>query len=186
MNNLNSEIVIEEKMEENWDELVSIGMQAREAGDNSQWILGDLALKILKNYGSLTKDGKNVLEKFSANVGVSRNTLRRYKVVSQAWPPEKRDMYMSHRHHMILASRENRFDLIIRASDESWSTECLKKELKKMDGKWDANLAAASMTFTKKEVEEIIRWSENVKTNDMYEITMDKVSRLYKKTMKGN
>lgn len=179
------EIVIQEFVKErkSWEEIVQSGMLAREAKDNSQWLLGDLAVEVETFF-----PGK--LEEFASKIGVNKETLRRYKTVSLAWPPSTRLKFLSHRHHQILASRSDRREWLEKAHDNSWSCEALMVELKKADGKWDEKLAVASMSFSRGEIEEISRWYRQIlekwpeKLNEFSHIVYDKVKRFLKKTEK--
>lgn len=180
------DIVIEQQIQQkkSWDEVIQLGMEAREAKDNAQWILGDLAIEVDTFF-----PGK--LEEFSAKIGVNKETLRRYKTVSRAWPPETRLTYLSHRHHQILAAREDRKEWLEKAHDNSWSCELLEVELKKSEGKWDEKLAVASMSFARGEVEEVIRWYRLIlekwpeKLSEFSHEVHEKMMRFLKRTEKG-
>lgn len=113
-----TEIVIKQQV--SWEEAVSRGLEMREAKDNSQWSLGDLALTIEKAYGV------DSLGKFAIEININKKSLQQYRRVSGAFPPSTRSAYLSHRHHMILASKENRFELLRKAEDENLTTSQLE------------------------------------------------------------
>lgn len=135
-----------------WEELVSSGVSAREAKDNSQWLLGDLALQVEKNYG------KDSIGKFGGDIGVNKNTLQRYRTVSKIWKPSERIDILSHRHHMVLASREDRLEWIERAADSMWSVEELKIRLTKKESGIDDKVKVGSMLLRKDEWELFLKW----------------------------
>jgi len=179
-------IVVEERIhhKKSWDEIVQLGMEAREMKDSAQWVLGDLAMEVETFF-----PGK--LEEFAAQIGVNKETMRRYKTVSQSWPPETRLPYLSHRHHQVLASRKDRKEWLEKAHDNSWSCEMLGVELKKSEGKWDDKMAVASMSFGRGEIQEIINWYRYIyehwpeRLNDFSHQVYEKMERFLKKTEKG-
>lgn len=121
------EIVINEVI--SWEEAVSIGMELRLAKDNSQWDLGDLASKVETVYGT------DAIGKLANDIGLNKKSMMQYRRVSQAFPPNQRLDILSHRHHMILAPREDRLEWLQQAADNSWSTMQLTRELALADGK---------------------------------------------------
>jgi hypothetical protein len=135
-----------------WETLVSVGVQAREAKDNSQWLLGDLAMQVEKSYG------KDSLGKFSADIGVNKNTLNRYRSVSKVWKPSERVEVLSHRHHMVLSSREDRLEWIEKAAENMWSVEELKIRLTKSEQGIEDKVKVGSMLLRKDEWETILKW----------------------------
>jgi len=114
-----------------WEEAVSIGIELRAMKDKSQWELGDLALKVEKCYGT------DALGKFANEIGINKKSLQQYRRVSAAFPKEKRVPHLSHRHHLILAAKENRFEWLEKAAVNNWSTTQLQLELKKAEGKFE-------------------------------------------------
>jgi len=149
-----------------WEEILSDAIVALNAKDNSQWMLGDLAMEVEASYGS------PMIEEFAIKIGVNKETIRRYKVVSKAWPVSWRnefkspdgDLCLSHRHFQILAGRENRMELAREAADQGLTCDALTVELMKKDGKYDEKTAVASMSFNKAEVEEILSWLTQIRT----------------------
>lgn len=65
-------------MARSWSELVEEGLKAQENGP--QWVLGDLALEVETDHGEAS------LERYAADIEVEYNSLRRYRVVSSAYP----------------------------------------------------------------------------------------------------
>lgn len=176
------EIVIEEKAEvrRSWEDVISDGLTAREAKDSSQWILGDLAVEVEKLF-----PGR--LDEFGSKIGVSKETLRRYKVVSLAWPPEKRLPFLSHRHHQILAGRKDRYEWIEKAHDNEWSCERLGVELKKQEGKWEENMELKRINFTMEEASELVKWYEVIREKFpevLTEISNNTIEKI-RKVLKG-
>lgn len=103
-----------------WEEAVSTGLELREAKDNSQWLLGDLALKIEKVYGV------DSIGKFAIDININKNSLQQYRRVSRAFPPTTRSQLLSHRHHLILAGSEERFKLLKECEDNGTTTAQLE------------------------------------------------------------
>ncbi len=134
-----------------WEELVSSGIIAMELRNQTQWVLGDLALEVEKQYG------RDSLGQYATAIGVKRATLARYRSVSKAWPPEGRIDMLSHRHHMILAAKEDKRELLEKCADNEWSTEKLLIELRKKKLGIE-NEPATSVLLKKTELETIIRW----------------------------
>ena len=106
-----------------WEEAVSKGMELREVKDNVQWELGDLALEVDTAYG------QDSIGKFSNDIGINKKSLQQYRRVSTAFPLETRIAYLSHRHHLILAAREDRLEWLKKAADNNWTTTQLYREV---------------------------------------------------------
>lgn len=109
---------IEQKI--SWEEAVSIGLELREGKDMSQWNLGDLALKVEKDYGV------DSLAKLAIEININKNSLSQYRRVSRAFPPKTRSKILSHRHHLILAGSEDRFKLLKECEDNGTTTSQLE------------------------------------------------------------
>ena len=180
-------MVIEQRkiQKRDWEEILSDGMEAREAKDNSQWVLGDLAVEIEVYYGP------GMLGEFASKIGVNKGTLKRYATVSKAWLPKDRLSFCSHRHHQVLAGRKDRKEWLKKAHDNSWNVEGLGIELKKAAGEWDEKLAVASMSLARGEIEEVLRWYRQIfrkwpeKLNTFSRQVNEKMKLFLKKTEKG-
>ena len=114
---------MEQKM--SWEEAVSRGLQLRESKDNSQWDLGDLALAVEKVYGV------DSLGKFSIDININKKSLQQYRRVSSAFPLNTRSKLLSHRHHLILASHDDRFALLKECEDNGTTTSQLELRFSK-------------------------------------------------------
>jgi hypothetical protein len=108
-----------------WEEAISIGLELREGKDQSQWRLGDLALSVEKAYGV------DSLGKFAIEININKNSLQQYRRVSKAFPPRTRSKVLSHRHHLILAGQEYRFDLLKEAEEKNLTTSQLEMRYSK-------------------------------------------------------
>lgn len=115
-----------------WEEAVSKGMELREMKDNVQWELGDLAMDVDTAYGL------DSIGKFANEIGINKKSLQQYRRVSAAFPNNKRIAYLSHRHHLILAAREDRFDWLQKAADNNWTTTQLYREVAIDEGRHEA------------------------------------------------
>ena len=103
-----------------WEELCSTGLELRANKDESQWRLGDLALLVEKSYGS------NSLAKFAIDININKNSLSQYRRVSSAFPPHTRSQVLSHRHHLILAGQDKRFELLKECEEKNITTSQLE------------------------------------------------------------
>jgi len=103
-----------------WEDAVIAGLELREAKDNSQWRLGDLALLVEKAYGV------DSLGKFAIDINIPKKSLQQYRRVSNAFPPHARSKILSHRHHLILAAQENRYALLKECEEQNITTSQLE------------------------------------------------------------
>jgi hypothetical protein len=122
INNVPTEWVEQLEQKISWEEAVSIGLELRENKDNSQWNLGDLALKVEKSYGV------DSLAKLAIEININKNSLSQYRRVSRAFPPETRSKILSHRHHLILAGQDDRFNLLRECEEQNITTSQLEKK----------------------------------------------------------
>lgn len=108
------------------EEFISVGMTLREKKDGINWELGDLADDFTKEFGP------KALTEFSKGIGIEIGTLKRYRDVARAYPPEIREEFkaLSWTHFRLLAAHENRFNLLKAAVDNSWSVEKLAVMMK--------------------------------------------------------
>lgn len=136
-----------------WEELVSTGMQAREMKDKAQWVLGDLALQIETFYGM------DAIGKYATEIGVNKETLKRYRSVSKAWLPEERVDILSHRHHQILAGKVDKHAWAEKAADNTWSCEKLQVEMMKMEAP-DLSKTSINISFEREDLQVLIHWYE--------------------------
>lgn len=171
--------------EQRWEALISQAMEAREAKDNAQWIIGDIAAEVEKTYGS------GALVAFAQEISVNKNTFRRYKLVSQAFPPEERIDLLSHRHHMMLAAREDRHKWLQLAADNNWSTDNLQVELGKYEGKIDEDFSSCNISFIRGDLARVTGWYQKLTdipgmTNEEDTIIYEKLSGKLKKLDKGD
>lgn len=156
-----------QKNQRGWEEILSDAIVALNAKDNSQWLLGDLGLEVENTFGP------GMIEEFAIKIGVNKETIRRYKTVSKAWPKEWRkefvtpdgDYCLSHRHFQLLAPREDRMQWARMAADNQWSCDALTVELMKEKGTYDKNTAIATMSFNSVEIGEILVWFNKIREN---------------------
>lgn len=136
MDTLSPTIVHEIRAHISWEEAVSRGMELRSAKDNSQWDLGDLALEVRSVYG------KDSLGTFANEILINKKSLQQYRRVSAAFPPKQRSPYLSHRHHMLLAAKEDRLQWLKRAEENNLTVTQLERELAISEGKSPNNTEA--------------------------------------------
>lgn len=114
-----------------WEEVVSTGMELREEFDKNQWLLGDLSQKVYERWGS------QGVEAYAITIFVQKTTLNRYRDVSRRISLELREKYnlLSWSHFRIASGREDPEHALKLASDNNWSVENMANQLKKIDGK---------------------------------------------------
>lgn len=117
------QIVQEIVIEDQWESLVSEGIEARELKDRSQWRLGELADQVEVKYGD------NSIGMFAYAIGVNKASLLRYRDVYRAFKGKEINPVMSFSHHMKAAATENPEEWIEKAYENSWSVEKLSIEI---------------------------------------------------------
>lgn len=132
---MKNEIVLEQQVTdhtqaEDWEELVSMGMEVRENHDQSRWILGDLADKVAVQYG------KHSIEQYAITIFVQKTSLMRYRDVSRKISPHLREKHkmLSWTHFRTAAGQENPAYWLEKADDNGWSVENLATQIKKSKG----------------------------------------------------
>lgn len=111
---------------QDWEQLVSMGMEVRHQKDGLQWILGDLASQVEVVYG------KKTIEAYAREIYVGKSTLLRYRDVARAYKPELRQAYpmLSWSHFRLVAALDDRLELLLLANDNTWTVEQLAMEVK--------------------------------------------------------
>jgi len=70
--------------------------------------------------------GVDSLGQFAIDININKKSLQQYRRVSAAFPENTRSKILSHRHHLILASQENRFELLAKCERENITTSQLE------------------------------------------------------------
>lgn len=109
-------VVLEAPKEARWKYLVDEGVKASDAKDNAQWLLGELALTIAKEYG------KSKLSKYAKEIGVDYTTLTRYRQTARAFEKLQRCNFLSWMHHYVASKTDARFEWLQKARENNWST----------------------------------------------------------------
>lgn len=114
------------KTKHSWEEYITLGMQARETKDSSQWKLGDLASEMITDYG------EDTIGKFGYAIGVEKKTLLNYRTIASRFDPNIRSKYrkLSFSHFATLVTTDKPEAWLEKADDEDWSVETLRKQLK--------------------------------------------------------
>lgn len=122
-----AEIVEEKKVEKTWEEYLVEGLNARESGDMSAWILGDLSTGIQKDYG------EDSIGKYAVGIGVAKKTLMNYRTVASSFPTDTRNKYrkLSFSHFKAVAGLEKPEAWLEQADDNDWPVEKLSIEVRK-------------------------------------------------------
>jgi hypothetical protein len=180
---LSEPITAEVRMvEENrdWETIVTQALEARKEIDGGQWEIGDLADQVESNYG------EDSIGRFAVDIGIPKETVRRWRSVSRAFPIEDRIDFLSHTHHRVVASREDRFELLNWALENSASVESLVEEMKLRDGEIDEVIARKSLSLKRNDLESLSRWY-NTAVSSGYspnELDLDLIERVERSLMK--
>lgn len=107
-----------------WGRIVAEGLAARAAADGGCWRIGHLALLVERRYAS------GALQRFSAAIGESYGTVRRYRWVAKAYDPDIRLRLptLSFSHFQTVAGHPDRLTWLQRAARGSWSVDRLTRE----------------------------------------------------------
>jgi hypothetical protein len=62
---------------------------------------------------------KEGLQNYALDIGENYNTLRNYRTVAEAYPIDARASKLSHRHHHVIAAREDRQEGLAKAASAS-------------------------------------------------------------------
>ncbi len=108
---------------ETWDDFIAPGVRAREAIDGGRWLLGDLADAATTDYG----EGR--LHVYERAIGVSFDSLRRYRDVARAFDPATRVAALSWEAHREVAALDDREEWLRRAASGGWSVSRLRAEI---------------------------------------------------------
>lgn len=105
-----------------YEGLVEAGREAREQADNMQWVEGDLALQVEAlpgderprdpETGAFIADEEKALKRYAEDVEIAYSTLTEYRRTAEAWPTPSRLGVVAWDTHRVLASQEDRFELI--------------------------------------------------------------------------
>jgi len=91
-----------EQQKLSWEEYVSQGIIARESKDNSQWLLGDLALGVKKDYG------EDSIGKYATEISVVKKTLVNYRTTANTFEKSSREDFsrLSFTHFQLCAGQD--------------------------------------------------------------------------------
>lgn len=115
---------IYQKNKIDWITAVSIGIGLREIKEFSQWFIGDLAHKVKTEYGEKS------IPQFAREIGLSPGTIYEYKRVAELIPKDKRLLFLSFRHHQMVARLNNAPKWLEKAHDNEWTTRQLYRAIK--------------------------------------------------------
>lgn len=118
-----------ERMDDNWETLVSAGQMIAEAHDRNRWTLGDLGGKVVRRYGD------DSIGNFAAAINIRPSTMYDYTACSAFYNAEDRVAFpplnWSH-YRAALKAKEHDLAMtwLARAADEGWTVEELNEALK--------------------------------------------------------
>jgi hypothetical protein len=120
-----------------WDELTAAWIEVQEAGDQTQWTLGDIANEVIRSTGAKGAAATEVLDKFAADVKQKRDTVRQYRWVSNAFPKyENRESGLSWSHYRAAAKMANQGTQMLwidEAVNNDWSVAQLQDQIKNVE-----------------------------------------------------
>lgn len=116
-------------VDESWTSLVSAGIQIVEAHDRNRWALGDLGLKVERNYG------EESLGKYANEILIRPKTMYDYASVSGFYSDDYRAMFPSlswshYRVAMGATDLEDAIEWLVRAADEGLNVDQLDALIK--------------------------------------------------------
>lgn len=107
-----------------WNEKVERGRRLVSEINDHKWELGDLANEVCPSTQTTAHDDR--IAKFADEIGLPMNTLRKYRMVSAAWPLGTRVPRQTWTTHRLLAAQDDRFDII---AEQSWTYNSLSDRL---------------------------------------------------------
>lgn len=125
-----TELQVAVEQSQDWESIVSTGMEAKESIDSSRFVLGDLASKVETIWG------KDMINEYAKAIGIEKRSLQRYRDVSRKIPSELREEFrhMSWSHFRLASGQIDPRKWIEKASDEQWSVELLSIRIKEAHG----------------------------------------------------
>ena len=122
-----NDVVEERPYKKSWEEYVTLLQGTRESKDDSQWLAGDLALGVAKDYG------EDSLGKIAYAGGYEKKTLMNYRTISKRFPVHIREKYkkLSWSHFSSVSAEKitQPEAWLEKADDEDWSVENLRKQV---------------------------------------------------------
>lgn len=120
-----------EKIGDTWEELVTSGIEVASAQDKNRFLLGDIALKVERNYRERS------LEEFARAINVRRTAVYDYSRVSKFYPKETRDFPMCSWSHYRAAMRAGQlaFDWLEECAANGWPVGVFVEKLNEYLGK---------------------------------------------------
>ena len=85
-----------------WEDLVMAGLELGRVEDRCQWDWGELAEEV----------GGEALKDYAEKVGKEYDTLRQYRQVVRAFPPDERSSELSFYHHRTRCPNRGQYDTI--------------------------------------------------------------------------
>lgn len=108
-----------------WIEKVARGRALVSEINDRKWELGDLANEVVPAAANgVHNDG--LLGEFASEIGITVDTLRKYRMVATSWPAGKRFPAQTWTTHMTLAAHPDRFDII---AERTWTYNSLSDRL---------------------------------------------------------
>lgn len=123
-----------------WEMVVSAGIQASDKGDESRWLIGDLALLVRTEYG------EDSIGKWAKDIKCPVDRVKEYRTVCGFWDRElsaradflaelKNIYYTHYREAMRLKDYDAAVEFIEECAMNDWSVEAARLELDKRLGK---------------------------------------------------
>lgn len=107
----------------NLEDLTNELIEARKLGDRANWKMGDLAGQIKVSYG------EEQLQRCAEMAGVEYGTLLEYRRVATKYQSPDRVEKLGWSFHQLVATRDDRMQLLKRAERERWTLARLREEI---------------------------------------------------------
>lgn len=111
--------------ENQWDEKVARGRALVTEINDRKWELGDLANEVCPATGNGVRND-DTLGKFADEIGLTRESLKKYRYVAARWAAGTRVPAQTWTTHRMLAERDDRFDVI---AEQTWTYNSLSDRL---------------------------------------------------------
>jgi hypothetical protein len=111
------------------DECITLGRRILAEAEGLAWALGDLAAYVDVTYGG------QELQRWAGAVGIPYETARRYRYVARQFGNGTRVPHLTHRHHLVVAARADRQDLLALAAARHWSAATLHRYVEELEAR---------------------------------------------------
>ena len=115
--------------ENDWESLIGQGMEAVKRFNGVQWILGDLAVRVL-----IGRQEEALID-YAGRIGIEAEVLQDYARVARAYPADMRQLGLSFSHHRQICRLDDRFKWVKAASEGKWTRQQMVDNITEADAK---------------------------------------------------